>query len=213
MVSELTLAETRAMLQYVAREMIACRDLLGEADRAIGDGDHGVGMARGFEAVLGMLENDASGDLKELFQKVGMALITSMGGASGIIFGTWFTGSSKGLAGKTVFDGEGVKIFLETGLKAIQERGKAKAGDKTMVDVLVLACSAAAACETQTLDEVCEQVSFAAAQGAENTKGMVATLGRARSLGQRSIGYIDPGALSASLILKFMHQYLNSKAG
>jgi len=170
-----------------------------------------VGMARGFEAVLEMLENDQSQDLKELFQKVGMALITSMGGASGIIFGTWFTGGGKGLAGRIVFDSEALKLFLENGLKAVQERGKAKTGDKTMVDALSPACSASAAYEKQSLAEVFEKTAQAAAQGVENTKSMVAAVGKAKALGQRSVGFADPGALSTSLILGYMSQYTRAK--
>jgi phosphoenolpyruvate---glycerone phosphotransferase subunit DhaL len=209
MKSELALKETRAMIQYMAWQMIASQERLSEADRAIGDGDHGVGMARGFEAVLAALEDDVPADLKALFQKIGMALITSMGGASGIIFGTWFTGGGKALAGKTVLDGETFYRFLESGLKAVQDRGKAKAGDKTMVDALIPACSAAAEYEGRGLTQVIRGAAEAAAQGMETTKSMVAAVGKAKTLGERSIGYPDPGAISTSLILKFMSDYID----
>jgi len=202
------------MFQHIARQMIASQDLLSAADRAIGDGDHGVGMARGFEAVLEALEDSSNAvkmlDLKELFQKVGMALVTSMGGASGIIFGTWFTGGGKALAGKTVFDGEAFYNFLESGLKAVQDRGKAKAGEKTMVDALIPACSAAAEFHNQDLPEVIQKAALAAAAGMENTKQMVATVGKAKTLGQRSLGFADPGAISTHLILEAMFEYVAS---
>jgi dihydroxyacetone kinase-like protein len=210
MKASLTLAETGAMLRQVAQGMIACQDLLSEADRVTGDGDHGVGMRRGFEAVLAALDSLEFGDLKELFFKTGMALITSVGGAAGIIFGTWFTGGGKGLAGKQVFDGQALSLFMQGGLKAVQERGKAKAGDKTMVDALLPVCAALEGYAENSLPEALRRAALAAKAGAESTKEMVAGLGKARSLGPRTLGYIDPGALSASLILEFMRQYLES---
>jgi phosphoenolpyruvate---glycerone phosphotransferase subunit DhaL len=206
MKSGLTMEETRAMFQQVAQQIIACQDQLSDADRAIGDGDHGVGMARGFESVLEALEETPSVDMKGLFQKVGMALITSMGGASGVIFGTWFTGGSKALVGRTVLDRDAFQAFMEQGVKAVQERGKAKAGDKTMLDALIPAWVAAGEAN-QSLPEVLGRAAEAAAQGVESTKHMVATVGRAKALGERSIGFADPGAISTHLILESMAQY------
>ncbi len=210
MKNSLTLAETKAMLIKVAQGMIASQALLTEADRAIGDGDHGVGMARGFEAVLAMLDSQELADLKELFYKTGMALITSIGGASGIIFGSWFTGASKGLAGKAEFDSQALSIFLHDGLAAIQMRGKAKAGDKSMVDALLPACATLDEHAEDRLPDALRQAVQAAKAGAEDTKEMTASVGKAKSLGPRALGYIDPGALSTSLILEFMLWYVDS---
>jgi phosphoenolpyruvate---glycerone phosphotransferase subunit DhaL len=208
--SSLTLAETKAMLVKVAQGMIASQALLTEADRVIGDGDHGVGMGRGFEAVLDVFNFQEFADLKELFYKTGMTLITSVGGASGIIFGSWFTGASKGLVGRQEFDSQALSIFLHDGLKAIQARGKAKAGDKTMVDALLPACAVLDEHTEDNLPEALQRAVQAAKSGADSTKEMVAGLGKARSLGPRALGYIDPGALSASLILEFMLWYVES---
>lgn len=205
--SGLSLVETKKMFQQVAQRMIASQELLSEADRAIGDGDHGVGMARGFEAVLKVLESEDFQDLKGFFTQMGMALITSVGGASGIIFGTWFVGAGKRLEGKVEFNNDALMIFLKDGLKAVQERGKAKSGDKTMVDVLISACSALDGNENLSLRNVLKRVAQNAEEAAENTKSMVASVGRAKTLGKRSIGYVDPGALSASFILEFMYQF------
>jgi len=211
MKASLTLAETGAMLRQVAQGMIASQDLLSEADRVIGDGDHGVGMRRGFEAVLAALDSQEFADLKEVFFKTGMALITSVGGASGIIFGTWFTMGGMGLAGKQVFDSQALFLLLQGGAKGIQQRGKATAGDKTMLDALLPACAALPQdLSCIYLTEALRLVVEAAKTGAESTKEMVARVGKAKSLGPRALGYIDPGALSASLILEFMQWYVES---
>jgi dihydroxyacetone kinase-like protein len=168
-------------------------------------------MSRGLEAVLSMLDDEGSLDLKELFGKIGMSLITSVGGAAGIIFGTWFIGGGKGLAGKKIFDAESLVIFLQDGLRAVQERGKAKGGDKTMVDVMIPASMAARECFDKPLLIIFEQVVQAAQGGMENTRLMVASVGKAKTLGERSVGYADPGAISASLILDYMYEYIKSE--
>jgi len=204
MKSALTLDETRQMFLYVAKNIIAIQDLLGEADRAIGDGDHGVGMARGFEAVEAKLNSGSFNGLDELFKVIGISLLTTMGGASGAIFGTWFRGGSKNLAAQMIFDSEHLAWFLNDGLQAVQERGKAKVGDKTMVDVLAPAAAVAIEMANQPLETSLNQILVAAEKGMESTKQMVATLGRAKSLGERSLGHPDPGAVSTCYILKFM---------
>jgi len=205
----LTIAETRAMFCFVAQKMIDSQDRLTAADRAIGDGDHGVGMTRGFEAVLAALQDEDSPDLKCLFNRIGMALLTSVGGAAGVIFGTWFTGSGKGLAGKTSFDREGLVLFLQDGCRAVQARGKAKAGDKTMLDALLPAGLAAEESGQASLAVVLARAVRAAQAGVIATQGMVATVGKAKALGERSLGYADPGALSTSLILEYIDAYIH----
>jgi dihydroxyacetone kinase-like protein len=210
MKTSLTLTETKEMLRQVAQGMIASQSLLTEADRATGDGDHGVAMGRGFEAVLGVLEIQEFTDLKDLFFNTGTALITSAGGASGIIFGTWFSVGGLGLVGKLEFDSRALFLFLQDGLKAIQKRGKAQAGDKTMVDALLPAVTALEGHSEDSLLEALRLAAQAAKAGAESTKEMDARMGKARSLGARALGYIDPGALSTSLILEFMLWYVES---
>jgi phosphoenolpyruvate---glycerone phosphotransferase subunit DhaL len=213
MKNSITLDETRDLLRFIAQGMISSQDELTDADRAVGDGDHGVGMSRGFEAVISMLADDNSIDLQGLFKKAGMALITSAGGASGIIFGTWFIGGAKGLAGKKFFDSDCLLIFLQEGLKAVQERGKANAGDKTMVDVILPAAKVARDCSGQPLAVMLEKVTQAAKTGVEDTKNMVAAVGKAKTLGDRSLGYADPGAISAGFILNYMYDYIKDKQG
>ena len=196
------------MLLSVAARFIENQDVLTDADRAIGDGDHGVGMARGFEAVQGKLVNGAYDTLEALFNATGLALLTSIGGASGAVFGTFFRGGSRGLAGRAIFDAAALAAFLQGGLEAVQARGNAKPGDKTMVDVLHPAAKKAAELTDSPLLDALQALTLVAEQGVENTRMMVASVGKAKTLGQRSIGYPDPGAISMYFLLKFMAEFL-----
>jgi len=208
--AELTITEATAMFLYVAGRMQDSQDLLTQADKAIGDGDHGIGMARGFSAVQSKLEASSPPTVADLLKTTGMALLTSIGGASGVIFGTLFRGGACNLTGETIFSSETLSRMLTDGLAAVQERGKAVPGDKTMVDALAPAAARAAEMAATALDEALPAVAQAARLGMEETKGMVAATGKARALGPRSIGYADPGALSMYLILDFMAQYVTS---
>ena len=208
MKTKLTLTETREMLRQVARGMISSQAILTEADRATGDGDHGVAIGRGFEAVLAALDDQEAADLKDLFFMTGTALITAAGGASGIIFGTWFSVGALGLAGRQEFDTQALALFLLDGLKAVQKRGKANAGDKSMVDALLPALAALEGHFQDSLQDALRLAAQAAKAGAEATKEMDARIGKARSLGARALGFVDPGALSTSLILEFMQWYV-----
>ncbi|WP_119065132.1 dihydroxyacetone kinase subunit DhaL [Aggregatilinea lenta] len=203
----LTVHETQEMLVYLCRQMVGYTEVLTEADKAIGDGDHGIGMARGFEAVRQKLEAGSFAALDDLFKAAGMALITSTGGASGIIFGTWFRGGAKRLGGVTVLDAQGLSAWLVDGLAAVKARGKTQAGDKTMVDALEPAALTSVQVASDPLDEALAAVSEAARTGMEATKDMIASVGRAKTLGERSLGHPDPGALSTYLILKSMWDY------
>jgi dihydroxyacetone kinase-like protein len=211
--THLTIAETVQMLLHVCRGMQASKDLLSEADRAIGDGDHGVGMARGFEVAQQKLESQPATTLEELFKTVGMALLTSVGGAAGAVFGTLFRGGARNLAGRAHFDTAALAGWLQDGLQAVQERGRAQVGDKTMVDALQPAALRAQELISLPLDEALPQVAEAARLGVERTKDMVATVGKAKTLGERALGHPDPGALSTYLILKYMAEYVAETRG
>ena len=206
--AELTVAEATAMFLQVAQGMQESQDLLTQADKAIGDGDHGIGMARGFAAVQAKLSATPPVTIAELLKTTGMTLLTSIGGASGVIFGTLFRGGARNLTGDTVFNAETLSCLLTDGLAAVQERGKASPGDKTMVDALTPAAAKAAVLAAISLDEALPAVTEAARLGMEATKDMVAATGKARALGPRAIGYVDPGALSMYLILDCMAQYV-----
>ena len=151
--SQLNLDETQDMFIHVSDRMVESKDLLTQADKAIGDGDHGVGMARGFEAVRLKLEGATFTTLDEVLKAVGMALMTSVGGAAGAVFGTLFRGGAKRLGGREVFDSEALSFMLVDGLEAVKDRGKARPGDKTMVDALEPAASKAKELASAPLDE------------------------------------------------------------
>ena len=206
----LTLDETRAMFMHVAQEMVSKQDLLTQADKAIGDGDHGIGMTRGFEAVLQKLNQKNFDSVGAMLQDIGTTLLMSIGGAAGAIFGTWFRGAAASLMDKMIFDSDALANMLTDGLSAVKARGKAKLGDKTMVDALAPAACNATAMKGQSLEEALAATTKAAQEGMETTKNMVATIGKAKSLGQRAIGHPDPGALSTYLILSLMTEYLIS---
>jgi phosphoenolpyruvate---glycerone phosphotransferase subunit DhaL len=189
------------MLHHVAGRMVESEDVLGAADRAVGDGDHGVGMARGFEAVRAEL---VPGTAAELLRTTGRTLTASVGGASGVLFGTMFSGGAARVGEK--FDADALRSFLLDGLAAVQKRGKAEPGDKTMVDALAPAARAVTEAGTQSLAELLGVAAEAAREGVEQTKGMVARTGKARSLGERSLGHEDPGALSVYVILRAMSE-------
>lgn len=204
----LTIAETQAMLLHVAQTMVDNEPMLTEADRAIGDGDHGIGMARGFSAVKEKLTGQTFSTLSDLFKATGMALMSSMGGASGAIFGTWFRGGAKAISQKDQLDHETFGVFLQNGLNSIVLRGGAKEGDKTMIDALAPASQVANTNASASLTDLFQAVVNAAETGMEKTKTMVATTGRAKTLGERSLGHPDPGAISTYLIFKSMSEYL-----
>lgn len=206
--TELSLQETKAMFLYVAEQMIASKDVLTKADMAIGDGDHGIGMANGFQAVIEKLDAEEFTSLGEMSKAIGFALMMSIGGASGAIFGTMYQSSTKELAEQTTFTPTALKIMLESGLDAVMKRGKAKPGDKTMVDALAPAAKEAAKnCESD-LVEALSAVSRAAQSGMEQTKDMIGKVGRAKSLNERSLGHVDPGAISTYLQLSFMASFV-----
>jgi dihydroxyacetone kinase-like protein len=206
--SQLSLQETREMFIHLSNRMVESKDLLTQADKAIGDGDHGVGMARGFEAVHQKLEAGAFTTLDELVKAVGMALMTSVGGAAGAVFGTFFKGGAKRLGDRPIFDSEALSLVLLDGLDAVKARGKAELGDKTMVDALEPAALKSQELAAAPLDESLAAVTEAAREGMEATRDVVAKVGKAKTLGERSLGHPDPGAISTYLILKYMTEYV-----
>jgi phosphoenolpyruvate---glycerone phosphotransferase subunit DhaL len=175
---------------------------LTELDSAIGDADHGSNMARGMTAVINKLDQGRSPHVNDLFKTVAMTLVTSVGGASGPLYGTFFLRFA-GMAGPTIeLDAEGLDMAFRAGLAGIVERGKAEAGDKTMVDALSPAVDAMEAVikSGNDLDTAVTAARDAAAAGKEATVPLVARKGRASYLGERSAGHMDPGAASMSLL-------------
>ncbi len=211
--AHLTLPETKEMFLYLSEKMIDSKDLLTQADRMIGDGDHGIGMANGFEAVRDKLSEKEFETLAELMKTVGMALMSSIGGASGAIFGSLYQGAARGMGDATVFDAETLSTLLSHGLEAVKKRGKAKPGDKTMVDALEPAAVVSTDHREAPLHVALLAVREAAQGGVERTKDMTATMGRAKSLGDRALGHPDPGAVSTHLIFTFMYEFVTEDFG
>ena len=193
-------------LNAAADRVLAEIQTLTQADQAIGDGDHGVGMERGWTAVKVALAGDAD-TIPGTLETVGKTLMLKVGGSSGAIFGTLFITGSKALQDAPLdatLTSEGFARFLEAGLEGVQKRGNAKVGDKTLVDALAPAATEARLkCNSgEPLGACLNAAAQAAEDGMEKTRDMIATLGRAKTLGERARGHRDPGAISMALMLR-----------
>ena len=191
-------------LQAVAVVLEQNKDYLTELDAAIGDADHGINMNRGFQKVVSQLPSVADKDIGSILKTVSMTLISSVGGASGPLYGTLFLRASTAVAGKLELSDEDLIALLQAAVDGIIQRGKANLGDKTMLDALSPASDAfkQAVANNASTQEALQQAVAAAEEGMKNTIPLVAKKGRASYLGDRSSGHQDPGATSAYLILK-----------
>jgi dihydroxyacetone kinase-like protein len=191
-------------IQAYAQVISANRTYLTELDAATGDGDHGANMERGFRAVLTKLPGVADKDISTVLKTTGMTLISSVGGASGPLYGTFFLQAAQACAGKDALTLADWTAALEAATHGIINRGKAALGDKTMLDALIPALNALreGLNSGQALDAALAQCVSAAEQGMQATLPMVARKGRASYLGERSAGHLDPGAVSTYLLLK-----------
>ena len=196
-------------LSRIGDSIIASKDFLTELDREIGDSDHGINMARGFQAVLGKVDPELA-DIGASLKKAGMTLLSTVGGASGPLYGTAYMEAGKVLAGKTELTAEDMKSALEAAIAGIQKRGKAVRGEKTMLDALIPASETFSAklAEGADIAEALSSACASANEGVEYTKTIIATKGRASYLGERSIGHQDPGATSATLTLEAIRDFL-----
>ena len=187
------------------------KEFLNQLDAAIGDAEHGINMDRGFKKVISQLPAIANSDIGSILKSTGMALISSVGGASGALYGTLFIKAGTAALGKHELNTVDMAIVLRASLSGITERGKAAEGDKTMVDALAPAVEAfnCAAQDGASVAEALGQAVTAAERGMKNTIPMVARKGRASYLGERSVGHQDPGATSLYLILKALHDVIS----
>lgn len=206
---ELNVADARNMLLYIADKIIANKPYLTEIDSAIGDGDHGIGMAGGMQkAKRKLLKLEDQENVYHIFEEAGQAMLMSMGGASGVIFGSLYLAGAKGMESKKVLTAFDLAEMEEKSLAAIQERGGAQVGDKTMVDALAPAVEALKKNADLGLLEMLKQAEEAARIGMEDTKKYVAKFGRAKSLLERAIGHQDAGATSVYLIFQGMREFV-----
>jgi dihydroxyacetone kinase-like protein len=196
---------TTTLVDWITRfrdAVVEKRDWLTELDSAIGDADHGSNMARGMSAVVEKLDAGVPATADELLKGVGMTLVSSVGGASGPLYGTLFLRMGMTAGAVTELDAAGLAAALRAGLEGIVARGKAEAGDKTMFDAMSPAVDAfdAAIAGGADLASAARSAADAAASGREATLPLVARKGRASYLGERSAGHIDPGAASTAIL-------------
>ena len=206
----LDVSESLEMVKHVARKIIEAEPILTDADRNLGDGDHGLGMQRGMTAVLEKLDSDSFADIQSIFNATGMAMMSSMGGASGALFGTLFRSGAKPLPEMTVFDSSALSDFLIAANEGVQARGGASPGDKTMIDALDPAANESLKTKELAISAALDAVAIAAESGRDQSKDMIATKGRAKTLGERSVGHPDAGACSVAIIFRAMAEFANN---
>lgn len=191
-------------LQQSADVLDEKRAYLSDLDAPIGDSDHGTNMARGFAKLVEKLPTVEDTDIGNILKTSGMALISSVGGASGPLYGTLLMRAASPVQSKQELDGDDVVAMLKAGLEGVVQRGRAEVGDKTMVDAFVPAIDAleAALADGKELPDALAACADGAEKGMESTTPLIARKGRASYLGERSQGHQDPGATSLYLLLR-----------
>jgi len=203
MADTVDLAALDKWIHEFARLIADHKEMLTELDSAIGDADHGINMHRGMTAVVTTLASESPGRPSELFKRTGMTLVSTVGGASGPLYGTAFLRMSATVGDAEELDGDDLARMLRAALDGVVQRGKASPGDKTMLDALGPAVEAleSAVADGQPLAEALDAAVRAAEEGRAKTIPMVARKGRASYLGERSAGHQDPGATSVTLLV------------
>jgi len=194
----------RSWLERFAQEVAVNRDLLTQLDSAIGDADHGANLDRGATAAVAALaEAPEASSPGALLKTIGMTLVSTVGGASGPLYGTLFLRMAGSAGDAESLDGQAFAAALRAGLDGVVARGRAEAGDKTMYDALAPACDALdeALAAGEDLTAALAHATAAAHDGRDATIPMLARKGRASYLGERSVGHQDPGATSAALLV------------
>ena len=200
---QLSYADVTGWIRRFAAAIAENKEYLPELDSAIGDADHGINMDRGFQAVLPKLEALPGEDIGVAFRSVGSTLISTVGGASGPLYGTLFLQLGVATAGRTSIGLAEWLTGLEAAVVAMQRLGKAELGDKTMLDALIPACHALSRALSDGVNssKALDATVAAAEEGMRATIPLVARKGRASYLGERSAGHQDPGATSVTLLL------------
>ena len=209
-----TRTDLEQWVRTFAQHVDVNKDLLTELDAAIGDADHGANMDRGLKAVLVALEQEPSATPATLFNKVGLTLVSTVGGASGPLYGTLFLRLGGALGDEEPVSPQRFAAAFRAGLDGVVARGKAEPGDKTMYDALAPALDAldAALSAGEQWAVALQRASDAANTGRESTIQMLARKGRASYLGERSVGHQDPGATSAALLVASAYEALAASA-
>jgi dihydroxyacetone kinase-like protein len=196
-------AAVTAWVREFARLVVENKDQLTELDSAIGDADHGSNMARGLTAVVKVLDDESPGTPAAVLKRAGMTMVSTVGGASGPLYGTAFLRMASAAGDSETLDGEAFAKVLRAGLDGVIARGKAELGDKTMVDALTPAVDAldAALAADMPLSDALQAAVRAGEEGRDATIPLVARKGRASYLGERSAGHQDPGATSVTYLV------------
>ncbi|MCZ0857597.1 dihydroxyacetone kinase subunit DhaL [Actinomyces israelii] len=198
--TELTATDLAAWVRRAGDLIAEHADELTELDAAIGDADHGVNMKRGMEAAMAAVAAPVPGTADAVLKKAATALISKVGGASGPLYGTFFLRMAAATAGRSALDLDALTAAVEAGVGGIMQRGRAEAGEKTMLDAWLPALEALRA--GTSMQAALREAAAAADAGRAATEPMLARKGRASYLGERSIGHVDPGASSTALIVR-----------
>lgn len=192
------------IIKAISEKIEADKTFLTELDNVIGDGDHGINMARGFHAVDEKLPTLEGKDIGTILKTVGMTLVSTVGGASGPLYGTAFMKAGMAMAGKESLSMDDFLACMDVAIEGVKMRGKAEKGEKTMLDAMIPAQDAMKSAHAGGSDAktVLEAGITAAREGIEYTKTIIATKGRASYVGERSIGHQDPGATSFTDMLE-----------
>lgn len=204
----LTTQQLSDALRLAAAYIVEAEPYLTEVDTVIGDGDHGEGMKIGFTALGIQLDKENYATPYALLHASGLCLVRTMGGASGVLFGTLFIGGLEAVKGKNVLSASDLAAFFDQSIAAVQQRGRTGPGGKTMVDALVEANEAMKnklAGSKQIEDILCAAY-LGATAGMEKTKDMLPQAGRSKNFREKALGYPDPGAISVSIIFKGLYE-------
>jgi dihydroxyacetone kinase-like protein len=206
-------ATISSWMQEIETSVRAERDHLVQLDAAIGDGDHGINMARGFEAVVQVLGADSGSPPGRLLIVAGRTLVSTVGGASGPLWGSALRAGGRTLGDETTFGGDQLAEVLGAALASVKDLGTAALGDKTMVDALEPAVETLRAriADGEPLPQALEAAAEAAEAGMRGTIPLQARKGRASYLGERSVGHQDPGATSTALIVRALQRAVTSR--
>lgn len=208
----ITKAQIVAWLERCAALLEEKKVYLTELDSAIGDADHGLNMARGFAKVLEKLPSVADTNIGSILNTTGMALISSVGGASGPLYGTFFMRASTAAQNRQELEPSDLVRMMELGIEGVVQRGRAEVGEKTMLDALVPAVQALKSqIESGAgLASALDACIAAAEAGVQSTVSLIARKGRASYLGERSIGHQDPGSTSATYLLTVLRDVVKA---
>jgi dihydroxyacetone kinase-like protein len=201
-------SQVKELLAKTLSSWVAERDRLNELDRALGDGDHGSTISRGAQAAIDSLQTGNFSSVNQVFAAVGRAMMTSMGGASGMLFGLFFRSAEK-ISVSEVLDLGTLNALFDRGLEDLQARTKAQPGDKTMFDALIPALTSLRESQGDLIAAL-DQAASSATEGAQKSAELIPKFGRAKTLGERARGTPDPGATSVAIF--FTGLAANAKA-